>query len=383
MKPDTHFCLVSAQPLPNALPALDPNLGARRVVLATTPDMTRRAEWLESVFRPRPVKVDHLPLDDAWNYDHVQTRVMEFLEEEKKAGRLDGIALNATGGTKLMSVAAYEAFRAYRLPVFYVHPVRDEVIWLQPCGLPPHRLADRIRIEPFLELHGARVASTPRRSVPRAEALQLAENLVQAAPKYTRAIGRLNYLTSQLRSPGLVIDLDDPDPELDSLIDQFGAAGYLSRIDDRHIRFRDEESVAFINGRWIEAWVFDQVRKIREHDPVIQDVAYDINVERQQRGRPVPNELDVVVLRNNRLHIIECKTRRFREQGAESAGAEALYKLDSLRDLMGGLQARAMLVSYRDLPGHDRTRAADLGIAVCAGEQLRRLHQHLVEFFRD
>ena len=39
-----------------------------------------------------------------------------------------------------------------------------------------------------------------------------------------------------------------------------------------------------------------------------------------------------------------------------------------------------MLVSYRDLPGPERARAAALNIAVCAGAQLRDLNGHLERF---
>jgi len=35
---------------------------------------------------------------------------------------------------------------------------------------------------------------------------------------------------------------------------------------------------------------------------------------------------------------------------AGGPGADALYRLDTLRDLLGGLQAEAMLVSYAELP---------------------------------
>ena len=44
---------------------------------------------------------------------------------------------------------------------------------------------------------------------------------------------------------------------------------------------------------------------------------------------------------------------------------------------LGGLQARAMLVSYRNLKPHDLRRAADLDIRVCAGNRLPELASEL------
>ena len=376
----THVCLVSGQPLPNLIPLIDPKLGVKRAILLVTPDMEQRADWLNAVLKPRGIAVEIRKLTDAWDFDGAQSEIMELLEAQKTSDTDDGIALNATGGTKMMSIAAYEAFRAYELPVFYVHPERDALVWLQPGEQPPRELADRLKIEPFLQAHGARVEDEPRRNLASAEALEVAHELVDHIEGYGRAIGHLNWLSEKARHASLRAVIEEPYPGLDELIDVFATRGFIQWQGNDRFSFPDRESLAYVMGGWMEAYVFDVVRQLRKQDSHIHDIAWGVNVNREQHGEQVPNELDVVFLRNNRLHIIECKTRRFREEGEDSAGAEALYKLDALRDLMGGLQARAMLVSYRDLPGYDRIRAADLGIAVCAGSQLRKLKQHLTNF---
>ena len=215
----------------------------------------------------------------------------------------------------------------------------------------------------------------PRRSVANADALAVARDLVERIEEYGDAIGQLNWLSENARRASLRAVIDKRRPGIDEVIDIFATRGYIQWEDNDRFRFPDIESLAFVMGGWMEAYVFDEVRRLRKSQPHIHDVAWGVNVNREQRGKQVPNELDVVFLYNNRLHIIECKTRRFRNEGEDSAGAEALYKLDALRDLMGGLQARAMLVSYRDLPDHDRTRAADLNIGVCAGAAVKRLRE--------
>ena len=63
----------------------------------------------------------------------------------------------------------------------------------------------------------------------------------------------------------------------------------------------------------------------------IQDVACNIIIQRHPAGKTaVKNEIDVGLIHANRLHLIECKTKHFEKD------ADMLYKLDSLRDLMGG-----------------------------------------------
>ena len=70
------------------------------------------------------------------------------------------------------------------------------------------------------------------------------------------------------------------------------------------------------------------------------------------------------------------RTRRF-DGAAAGKGTDTLQKLDSLTDLLGGLKARAMLVSYRPLSLHDRQRAKDLRIEVCQGVELKQLQARL------
>jgi hypothetical protein len=109
--------------------------------------------------------------------------------------------------------------------------------------------------------------------------------------------------------------------------------------------------------------------------PQIQDLARSVDIVREsRRGEAVPNEIDVACLAENRLYIVESKTRSWRQEGR---GADALYRLDTLGDLLGGLQARAVLVSYRQLPAHDLRRAADLKVHVCAGPRLSELRSVL------
>ncbi len=376
---DTHICLISGQPLPNLIPAFDPALRPERVIQVVSPDMQQRARWLEELLKPRGVQVDQWPVNDAWDIEHLQERMLELLETERSAADDLRIALNVTGGTKPMSIAAYESCRAYDLPIFYVHPETDRVVWLHPSDRPASELADRIRIEDFLKAHGVQVEGQPGRSVADDSLLQIGEEIIDRLGDYQRPLGTLNWL-AQTAQRSLQ---SEPVPEqgggLRELIDLFEWHGFLERENGR-LRFRDEAARFFANGGWLEYRVFDAVRKIRRQDNHIHDIAYGIEVAREQGGKTVPNELDVAFLRNNRLHLIECKTRQFRGAGEDSPGAETLYKLDTLADLTGGLQARAMLVSYRDIADHDRARARDLRIAVCAGQQLHHLHEHLKNF---
>ncbi|MEA3274005.1 MAG: DUF1887 family CARF protein [Pseudomonadota bacterium] len=380
----THLCLVSAQATPILTPALDPTVRPERAILLVSPDMQRRADWVAQVLRSRGIKIERWPIEDAWDVEHVQTRVLELLERELDSVATGAIALNATGGTKPMSIAAYEAFRAYDLPIFYIHPEKDRLIWMHPGGQSAIDLENRVRLEPFLLAHGARMQSRKTEGVP-AQLRALTKWLVADARAYGRALGVLNWLAKEAET-GLV----SPEMEshhlrnyrLQTLLDRFVGEGMLE-LRGRRLRFPDEESRFYVNGGWLEEHVYDVFRGLRGDLPHIQDLARSVTIVREApRGVEVPNEIDVGCLAENRLYLVECKTRSWSGDGSSGVGVNALYRLDTLGDLLGGLQARAMVVSYRPLPAHVLRRAADLGVRVCAGSRLPELAAELRDWIR-
>lgn len=374
----THVCLVSSQPTPNLTPLLDPATAPERIILVVSPDMKRRADWLTAVIQPRGIKVETWPIEDPWDIEGIESLMTDLIGRESAEVERKSLILNATGGTKPMSIAAFGVFRAFDLPVIYVHPEEDRLIHLFPSGHGVHELQDRIKLGPFLMAHGVSVSASrpPRTNVPEPWRIELAAEIIGYIDRYGGPLRQLNYLAGGAAGTLRSDSIRDDSGAFTDLVELFAHNRCLTRAGDI-LQFRDEEERQFVNGGWIEGYVFDAVRDLRRGDPHIQDLAYAVNVEREQRERHIPNELDVVFLRNNRLHIIECKTKRY---SGNDAGADSLYKLDSLRDLVGGLQAKAMLVSFSELPAHDKTRAADLGISVCAGIQLRQLKDSLRQF---
>lgn len=378
MHPTIHLCLVSAQPTPNLTPALDPGFKPRQAILLVSPDMAGQAGWLEAVLKPAGVQVSRYPIDDAWDLPGIRDRVLEILAEHEG----EEIALNATGGTKLMSLAAYEAFRAAEKPVFYVHPNRDRLFWIYaPEPLPPPRdLADQVKLPQFLQAHGAKVVGRREFGVP--DSLRaLTDALIADADKYARPMTSLNWYAQQAeKSLRTEKPVTNGSPEFMELADLFERAGLL-RWQAGRLVFPDENARFLVNGGWLEHYVLKTCQPLKSARK-LQDIACNLEVERQQKSGAVRNELDVALLANNRLYVIECKTRRFDREPVNGAGAETLYKLDALTDILGGLKAAAMLVSYQPLPETVQQRAGDMKIEFCFGAKLANLEAHLRKWIR-
>ena len=374
-RPERQMILVGAQPAFNITPLLDPKFRPDEVTLLVSPDMQQRAGWVTEVLQQNSVRVTHWPVDDPWHIVNIRDRVLDWLVEHDS----EVVALNASGGTRAMSIAAYEAFRSVGQPVFYVHPERDQVIWLYPASCTDSDILDRIKLEPFLQANGARVVNQGSQlGVP--EGLQaITSELVKHVKAYAKPLSALNWAAQSADNPSL-LSQPLPSSTLDSydfqlLIDLFEKEKLLSQ-EGAQFRFQDQSARFFANGGWLEDHLYRLCLGLKKSTP-IQDVRRGIEVEREIRSQPVRNELDVAFLANNRLYIIECKTKRF-EDG--SAGSEALFKLDTLTDLLGGLHARGMLVSFQPLREVDLRRAADLQIEVCCGPELAELTSRLEQW---
>lgn len=366
--------LVSAQPTPNLTPAIDPRTRPDAVVLVVSPAMREQAGWLEDTLKPRGIRVARWEIDDPWDIVQVRERLLALAVEYEDSE----LVLNATGGTKPMSIAAYEVFRDLELPIFYVHPGNDHLVWMYPWERKGFDLADRLKLPAFLQAHGAKVDGDVERSGIPAALRELGEGLVRDVQRLERPLATLNWLAS--RADGsLTVTLERrqlDDRPLEQLLHSFVDAG-AARLRGSELQFANEDARFFANGGWLEEYVFGVIQGLRGDLKQIQDLARGLEVVRGDGPRPVRNELDVAFLADNRLHVIECKTKRFKGSSADGPGAETLYKLDTLAPLLGGLGARAMLVSFQPLSDPDRRRAKELKIRTCVGADLHGLAEML------
>ncbi|MBN8507902.1 MAG: DUF1887 family protein [Burkholderiales bacterium] len=371
---DTHLCLVSEQAVPNLLPLFDERWRPRRVVLAVSKAMTRQAECLETVVRRRcpGISIERLELGDAYDYDKLSNDFLDFLSGQ--AG-ID-VALNVTGGTKMMAVAAQEAFRSDGRPVFYVNVATDEVVRIGQTGH-SEPLQAEMKVQDLLDSHGYAVES-PQRPQVTAGDRDLCARLIDHVKADGIGLGLLNRLAAsdeaRQRLQVLLSDQDRDSQSLGRVIDLFCDAGHLRR-DRQRLVFPDDASRQFANGGWLELHVYQVLNDLRGEKAGITDVAMGVGI-RHPDGR-TRNELDVACLLRNTLHIVECKTANLGQAGAsgDDKATEAIYKVEALSKI-GGLRTKAMIVDFRGALSSskaNRDRAKGAGIAIAAADQLRDL----------
>lgn len=374
----THVILVSGQPTPNITPALDPEIKPKHIIMLVSPDMARRADWLRAVLRPAGVTVSQIRIENAYDIEAIREQLFTFVTEYGH----ESLALNVTGGTKPMAIAAYEVFRTADQPIFYVHPEQDRLIWMHPAGRPPRELANRIKLKGFFQAHGAQLSERPANFGMPERLRKLAEGLVRHIDKYQNALRTLNWAAmSAEQNESLVSDQLRPGQiereDFKALLGWFESADVVMARQGR-LHFADEPARFFANGGWLEQHVYSLIQSLKSEIKGIQDIGRGLEVERQNGTERIRNELDVAFLAENRLYTVECKTRQFRDDiETGGAGADAIYRLDALSNLLGGLQAKAMLVSYQPLSTAIQDRARAYGILTCAGPELKTLKETL------
>jgi hypothetical protein len=375
----THICLVSAQATPNLLPVLDEAWRPKTVVLACSAQMKEAAQALRSVIQTKcpGLKVDTLELPNAYDYAELQDAFLNYLAEHAD----DNIALNVTGGTKLMAVAAQEVFRSAGKPVFYVNVETDEILTIgHKAASQPLRA--KLKVHEMLRAHGYSVTTQDQPQITR-ELRDLTARLIDHVASAGRALGTFNALARAARDHHLRAEMTPAQQDsraLGDIVALFEEAG-LVRIQGNSLIFKNEDARFFANGGWLESHVFEALQSLRSQTDGLSDVALGVRVsfagsagKNQNNDK---NEIDVAFLYRNTLHLIECKTANLAQVGTgeDNKATEAIYKMESLLKL-GGLRTRGMVVDYRgELAKSEanQKRAAEAGIAIVSGAQLKDL----------
>lgn len=376
-----HVGIIDQDPVRLVTPLLDNRSISKHIVfigVATQKDMFLR---LHSVLAKRNITSEFFQVPNVATTSTIKQAIYTLAEDLKTRG--EEVKLNASCGLRHRLLSVYEIFRTYHWPIFVVEPSSDRLCWLYPDGKEDTQVQDRITISDYLTIFGARGEFSDHQlpALLDQKLYQLGERWASNALELGPGLATLNYLATTCRKEQrLDVALSEKQQgyrELNMLLNDLvetNIASYQGGV----LTFINEDARRFSNGEWLETLVHSTVRQIQQDMPTIQDRSLNVQVYRQRGEKEIRNELDVASVVNNKLHIIECKTKGMRDDGDDT-----LYKLESLRDLLGGLQARAMLVSFRPLRHNDITRAEDLGLALIGPDELKNLKHYLTKWFKE
>lgn len=363
-------------------------------LLITTKSMKRKAATLQQLLDRKlkaasgsdseldpTVQLKEIEAESFQQFRHHAQRVVNDCLQNGFAP----IVLNATGGTKPMSMAFVEAAQEARrqgvpVQIIYIDTglgVADMLTPEDPVALP-----SVLNIEELIACSGRKAVACAQASPFFQQQMardQLHEHLLRIPEA---ALGALNLVMSKVESgervggaDGVVHVTEEPliralatshlqgHPKLGAHLQQ---AGVLSCEPDfspqsATIRLTSKSEIAYLNGGWLEAYV---AKRLSEGD--VDDWAANLKVEGAK------NELDGVAAAGNRLLMVEVKTQKQRrghsndDRGTYKAAEQSVYKLDSLGTSLAPLFGKRWYVSARPLDRTDLERAHSLGICVFA-----------------
>ncbi|EHH0747548.1 DUF1887 family protein [Vibrio vulnificus] len=374
-----HVGIIDQDPVRLVTPLLDLRTVSTHIVFIGDESQRDMYQRLHSVLAQRDITSELFVIPSVVDTRLIKQSIQALAEDLKSRG--EDVKLNASCGLRHRLLSVYEVFRTYHWPIFVVEPNSDKLCWLYPDGREDTQVQDRITVADYLTIFGARGEFNEVELPPQLDQKlhELGERWASHALELGPGLATLNYLATTCRKEQkLDVELSEKQQgyrELNMLLADLVEA-QIATYENGILTFANEDARRFSNGEWLETLVHSTVKQIQDDMPTIQDHSLNVQVYRQLGEREVRNELDVASVVNNKLHIIECKTKGMRDDGDDT-----LYKLESLRDLLGGLQARAMLVSFRPLRHNDITRAEDLGLALIGPDELKDLKKHLTEWF--
>lgn len=379
MNTTLHLCIATGQNAANFIPLKQ--LHAQDIWVLETPAMQKQqsAKALSMALKSAlpDARVRILPFDDS-SPQAMKDEALRLASEE-----LDGedVVFHATGGTKLMVLAIHQQLLnlasgqgSYRL--LYTDTAQQTLSWLddKPRQEP---MADVLTLNELLLLRGYRTSNDTRPALIQqraSERAKITRFMGEKSAQLKGFLGALNYHAHR------AIDGKSLTQELQYL--PGGAPGHLLQlaqesglltVDEAYnqISFSTSEIAGYFGGGWVEEYVFIKFTG------TLAPSQYTLGAQIIHSMSKSQNEIDGIAVAQNRALIIECKARK------QEQAQDAIYKLGQLVKQVGGLMARGLYVSAREVRDIDRNRAREYGVDVLAADELAGLSDYLRRWKSD
>ncbi|MGY4676972.1 Card1-like endonuclease domain-containing protein [Pasteurella sp. P03HT] len=388
-KYDVHVCLISGQAAPNLLPILDTQFKPKKAVFIVSEMMKDKAQYLTKTFEKKGIKVTQLKLEDEFDFSQMENQLIELVSQYEN----ENIALNVTGGTKLMAISAQQVFSMSSKPIFYLDTDKNRIIFISKTDnneiIPIQELNVKNELDLYFSAYGFKLIT--KNTTIKEKLSDRSEKFIRLYDDYKNDIPLLNKYASLSERSGFKIELENQDTKNKSFINlllDLSDEGIIKYDEDIFkIDFKNRANREFLNGIWLEEYTYQTIKDLKN----IDDIAFSVDVgnhkyqldknEYSNENKGNKNEFDVAFIAKNKLHIIECKTQKLEKNNGIKA-EDILYKLETLKDY-GGLLTKKCLVSYCPIPDAVKNRAKELKIKIIQGKDLQRLKSKIQEWIGE
>lgn len=385
------IALVSDQVLANLIPILmDP---PDRVVLVCTAEMAKRGQCqrLKRLIERRGIAVEVKSDAPDVGVKPIQDFALDLASALEATDPQAEIRLNATGGTKLMSLGFVEVFRGIASRILYTDTAHRRIELLPEARgevADPQPMRDVLDVKEYLAAQGFRYrgagSDDPDWQGRAAARKAVCKFLGRTAPdgNLQRWIGTMNWLVDQAleKIPDTHAErLANPFQRLPNppwgiwveAMAELADAGLIEwQRGSAEFAFPTVEAAQFVRGGWLEEYAWHTVR-----DAGVYDVRLGVTGEWEGPAHNT-NEFDVLACHVNQLLVLECKTGRF-DEGNDN---EVAYKVDSLSQDLRGLFGETWLLTARQPTPVLLDRARHARIRIIGPSELGRLRESVREW---
>nr|WP_314170135.1 DUF1887 family CARF protein [uncultured Aggregatibacter sp.] len=223
--------------------------------------MKSNAEALEKVFKEKNIKVTLVRIENIYDFHEMENCFISLIDQYEGKN----IALNVTGGTKLMAIVAQNTFAMGEKPIFYVDSDNNQILFIsrdeKGQSIPNKMLNCQIDLKTYLSAYGMVYKST-KQPLASEQLIANLEPFIKQYDKYKDSIPGLNYYASESKKNGFKVKFKNHDDE--SLVSLLEELHHKNLLDfDRHkIDFRDTVHKDLLNGVWLEEITYKNSSKI-------------------------------------------------------------------------------------------------------------------------
>jgi hypothetical protein len=320
--------LVSDQAIPNVQLIKEFRSLVQGYLFISTPGMEKK-NVREALINACKLSIDELLptlIVDQFSFDDIEQK-LDGVDFES----FDNVYVNLTGGTKVMTLAAFDYFKEIGAEIYYITGQDETLIKVSPGRTKKSTtLSANVTLEEYFNAYGFDIVQSQASGISVDYTRKYFEMYTNGLhPDFLNII---NELRKHRQRNKLGIS------KIENLSHHLNAIEFPSENADCLNKYE----IKYLTGEWFEEYVSN---RLKEELMLADDyIKTGIEISKiNKKGELVKNELDVVFLWRNKIYVVECKTSVFATEllpdGSKSKPksiiGETLYKSDSLKQGLG------------------------------------------------
>lgn len=324
------FHLVSGQNMPSYIASK--TINPDKNIFFTTDAVNTKLSPLRKVLKGVFVNID------AWDFNKIKETIKSEIDKYKYS---DELILNFTGGTKIMSIAAFQAFREKNLECVYVNTEQMEIIKFLHKDGEIQSIIEHISvkgtIEDIITLNNEKADFGL--SEVKNDFLPLYDFLKNNYSRYEKYINKFasSYRPNNVKNVS-VEDGNSKGTFIGNADKKILIKFVMKGVTEFEQKFLNNEVFEFLNGKWFEHACYEKIQKTGAFNELKMNVTFNKkNITGKEKfiGK---NEIDIYGLDGIYPVIFECK--------AGNVKAEAIDKLVAVAEQYIGRYTDKYLITF-------------------------------------